>query len=71
MDLVTVTTRRAEITLPAMVVRTIRPDTVFIPYHWPDDKSANKLTHRTIDPQSKIPEFKVSACRIKKAGGPV
>jgi assimilatory nitrate reductase catalytic subunit len=54
-----------------MVVRTIRPDTVFIPYHWPDDKSANKLTHRTIDPQSKIPEFKVSACRIKKAGGPV
>jgi assimilatory nitrate reductase catalytic subunit len=69
MDLVTVTTRRSEITLPAMVVRTIRPDTVFIPYHWPDDKSANKLTHRTIDPQSKIPEFKVSACRIKKAGG--
>ena len=68
-DLVTVTTRRAEITLPAMVVRTIRPDTVFIPYHWPHDKSANKLTHRTIDPQSKIPEFKVSACRIRKAGG--
>jgi assimilatory nitrate reductase catalytic subunit len=68
-DLVTVTTRRAEITLPAMVVRTIRPDTVFIPYHWPNDKSANKLTHRTIDPQSKIPEFKVSACRIRKAGG--
>lgn len=66
-DLVTVTTRRAEITLPAMVVRTIRPDTVFIPYHWPHDKSANKLTHRTIDPQSKIPEFKVSACRIRKA----
>lgn len=68
-DLVTVTTRRAEITLPAMVVRTIRPDTVFIPYHWPHDKSANKLTHRTLDPQSKIPEFKVSACRIRKAGG--
>jgi assimilatory nitrate reductase catalytic subunit len=68
-DLVTITTRRSEITLPAMVVRTIRPDTVFIPYHWPHDKSANKLTHRTIDPQSKIPEFKVSACRIKKAVG--
>ena len=50
-----------------MVVRTIRPDTVFIPYHWANDKSANKLTHRTIDPRSKIPEFKVSACRIRKA----
>ncbi len=68
-DMVTVKTRRSEITLPAMVVRTIRPDTVFIPYHWPHDKSANKLTHRTIDPQSKIPEFKVSACSIRKVGG--
>ena len=65
-DWVTVTTRRAEITLPAMVTNTIRPDTVFIPYHWPGDKSANLLTHRTLDPRSKIPEFKVSACRIEE-----
>jgi assimilatory nitrate reductase catalytic subunit len=68
-DLVTVTTRRNSITLPAAVVRTIRPDTVFIPYHWPGGKSANRLTHRTLDPRSKIPEFKVSACRIEKRGG--
>jgi assimilatory nitrate reductase catalytic subunit len=68
-DKVTVTSRRAEITLPAMVVKTIRPDTVFIPYHWPGGKSANRLTHRTLDPRSKIPEFKVSACRIAKANG--
>ena len=58
------------ITLPAMVVRTIRPDTVFIPYHWPGKRSANRLTHRTLDPRSKIPEFKVSACRIEKAASP-
>jgi len=69
-DWVTVTSRRAEITLRAMVVRTIRPDTVFIPYHWSGQRSANKLTHRTLDPRSKIPEFKVSACRIKKAENP-
>jgi assimilatory nitrate reductase catalytic subunit len=48
-------------------VKTIRPDTVFVPYHWADHKSANMLTHRTLDPRSKIPEFKVSACRIAKA----
>ena len=66
-DWVTVTTRRSEITLRAMVVKTIRPDTVFIPYHWPHDRSANKLTHRTLDPESKIPEYKVSACRLCKA----
>lgn len=69
-DWVSVTTRRAELVLRAMVVRTIRPDTVFIPYHWPGDRSANKLTHRTLDPRSKIPEFKVSACRIRRAEGP-
>lgn len=66
-DQVTITTRRSDMTLRAMVVRTIRPDTVFIPYHWADEKSANRLTHRTLDPRSKIPEFKVSACRIQKA----
>ena len=65
-DRVTITTRRASITLPAMVVRTIRPDTVFIPYHWPGGRSANLLTHRTLDPRSKIPEFKVSACRVAR-----
>jgi assimilatory nitrate reductase catalytic subunit len=69
-DWVTVVSRRDSITLQAMVVRTIRPDTVFIPYHWPRDRSANRLTHRTLDPRSKIPEFKVSACRLEKAAGP-
>ena len=69
-DYVTVVTRRDELTLQATVVRTIRPDTVFIPYHWPGKRSANRLTHRTLDPRSKIPEFKVSACRIQKAAGP-
>jgi assimilatory nitrate reductase catalytic subunit len=68
-DWVTVITRRSAITLQASVVKTIRPDTVFIPYHWADGKSANKLTHRTLDPRSKIPEFKVSACNIRKASG--
>jgi assimilatory nitrate reductase catalytic subunit len=69
-DWVTVTTRRAAVTLPAWVVRTIRPDTVFIPYHWPESRSANLLTHRSLDPRSKIPEFKVSACRLEKAAVP-
>jgi assimilatory nitrate reductase catalytic subunit len=69
-DWVTVETRRTRITLQALVVRSIRPDTVFIPYHWAGAKSANQLTHRTLDPRSKIPEFKVSACRLRKADAP-
>ena len=51
-------------------MKTIRPDTIFIPYHWPGRRSANRLTHRTLDPRSKIPEYKVSACRIEKASPP-
>ena len=69
-DWVKITSRRSEMVLRAMLVRTIRPDTVFIPYHWPDRRSANRLTHRTLDPRSKIPEFKVSACRIEKTTAP-
>jgi assimilatory nitrate reductase catalytic subunit len=69
-DWVKVTSRRSDVTLQALVVKTIRPDTVFIPYHWPGQRSANKLTHRTLDPRSKIPEFKVSACRIEKTAPP-
>ena len=68
-DLVTVTSRRGTITLPAHVVNTIRPDTVFIPYHWPGDKAANQLTNRAVDPLSKMPEFKVAAVRVERAGG--
>ncbi len=70
-DWVTITTRRSAITLQASVVKTIRPDTVFIPYHWPGDRSANRLTHRTLDPRSRIPEYKVSACRLERAAAPV
>jgi assimilatory nitrate reductase catalytic subunit len=69
-DWVTVTTRRDDLTIRAMVVKTIRPDTVFIPYHWAGVRSANRLTHRTLDPRSKIPEFKVSACRIARSNEP-
>jgi assimilatory nitrate reductase catalytic subunit len=43
---------------------------VFIPYHWAGKRSANRLTHRTLDPRSKIPEFKVSACQLNKADEP-
>lgn len=66
-DSITVESRRGHVTLSANVVSTIREDTVFIPYHWADEKSANLLTIRALDPVSKIPEYKACACRIKKA----
>jgi assimilatory nitrate reductase catalytic subunit len=65
-DWVTVDSRRGTITLQAQVVTTIRPDTVFIPYHWPGRKAANQLTIAAQDPVSKIPEYKVCAVRIRQ-----
>jgi assimilatory nitrate reductase catalytic subunit len=65
-ETVRVSTRRGEILVPAQVVKTIRPDTVFVPYHWPGMKSANLLTNRALDPISKIPEYKVCACRVER-----
>ena len=65
-DLATAATRRGEITLKAMVVTTIRPDTIFIPYHWAGRQSVNQLTISAQDPISKIPEYKVCAARVRK-----
>jgi assimilatory nitrate reductase catalytic subunit len=62
--------RRGATTLRVSVVTTIRPDTVFIPYHWAGRKAANQLTISAQDPYSKIPEYKVCACRVAKAEKP-
>ena len=66
-DWTTAESRRGSVTLRAQVVTTIRPDTIFIPYHWPGRKSANQLTIAAQDPISKIPQYKVCACRVRKA----
>ncbi|HZR80886.1 MAG TPA: molybdopterin oxidoreductase family protein [Candidatus Binatia bacterium] len=65
-DEVRVASRRGHVDLRAHVVSTIRPDTVFIPYHWPGRLSANRLTQRAYDPIAGIPEFKVAAVRIER-----
>jgi assimilatory nitrate reductase catalytic subunit len=66
-DWATAETRRGAITLKASVVTTIRPDTIFIPYHWAGDKSVNRLTVAAQDPISRIPQYKVCGCRVRKA----
>jgi assimilatory nitrate reductase catalytic subunit len=69
-DWATVESRRGACTLRVQVVTTIRPDTVFVPYHWAGARSVNQVTVAAQDPISKIPEFKVCAVRVRKAGVP-
>jgi assimilatory nitrate reductase catalytic subunit len=59
-----VRTRRGSVEVTARVTRDIRPDTVFMPFHWPGDQSANRLTNDALDPTSRMPEFKVCAARV-------
>ena len=60
-DPVVVRTPRGEMKAPARIVTTIRPDTVFVPFHW---VGANKLTNDALDPSSRMPEFKVCAAAV-------
>ena len=64
-DPVRVVTRRGTSRSP-LVTDTIRPDTAFVPYHWAKRVAANLLTIDALHPISKIPEYKVCACRIER-----
>jgi assimilatory nitrate reductase catalytic subunit len=66
-QIVTVESRRGALTVPLEVTESIRPDTVFVPYHWAERLAANQLTVRALDPVSRMPEFKVAACRVRPA----
>jgi assimilatory nitrate reductase catalytic subunit len=60
---VTLTSRRADATFTLKVTPSIREDTVFVPFHWGDSQSINRLTNAAVDPASGMPEFKVCAVR--------
>ena len=59
-----VRSRRGRVEVAARITETIRPDTVFVPFHYPGLQSANRLTNPALDPISKMPEFKVCAVQL-------
>jgi assimilatory nitrate reductase catalytic subunit len=62
---VRLTTARGSMVLPARLTSDIRPDTVFVPFHFGGAGSVNELTNDALDPVSKMPEFK--ACAVELA----
>ncbi|MDQ6798424.1 MAG: molybdopterin-dependent oxidoreductase, partial [Actinomycetota bacterium] len=66
-DPVKLTTARGTARARARLTRTIRHDTLFMPFHWGGEGRANLLTNPALDPASKMPEFKVCAVRIERA----
>ncbi|GAT84348.1 nitrite reductase [Streptomyces sp. F-3] len=64
-DLARITSARGSTIARVRLVRTLRTDTVFLPFHFPDAGRANLLTGPALDPVSGMPEFKVSAVRVE------
>ncbi|VVB69562.1 Formate dehydrogenase subunit alpha [uncultured archaeon] len=63
---VIVETRRGSISLEARVTEGVLKGCIFAPFHF-SEAAANVLVAQALDQGSKMPEFKVSAARIRRA----
>ncbi|GAB3871928.1 molybdopterin oxidoreductase family protein [Kibdelosporangium lantanae] len=64
-DMALVSSRRGEVGARVRYVPSMRPDVVFLPFHFP---GINHLTNPALDPTSRMPEFKVCAVRLSTLG---
>ncbi len=69
-EIVRVRTPRNQMDVKALVVPTIRPDTLFIPFHYGHEQAVNQLTSPAVEPTVKIPEFKACAATVEKLDAP-
>ncbi|GAA1848303.1 molybdopterin oxidoreductase family protein [Myceligenerans crystallogenes] len=58
------TTSRGVVEARARWTDAVRPDTVFMPFHWSGTGSVNRVTTDATDPVSGMPEFKVCAVDV-------
>ncbi len=62
--------RRGSAVLRARITEDIRSDTVFVPFHWGGQATANALTNPALDPVSRMPEFKACAVAVSAVEEP-
>ncbi|MFC5144149.1 molybdopterin oxidoreductase family protein [Streptomyces aureoversilis] len=63
-----VVSRRGATVARVRTVASLRTDTVFLPFHFPDAGRANLITNPALDPVSRMPEFKVCSVRLEPLG---
>jgi assimilatory nitrate reductase catalytic subunit len=61
-------TRRGEARMRVHLTSSLRPDTVFAPFHWSGGATVNDLTNPALDPASRMPEFKTCAVALSPTG---
>lgn len=70
-SLVSVANERGEVLCRAELSTAMRTDTVFLPFHFPELESANRLTEAATDPTSGMPEFKFNKVWVRPAATPL
>lgn len=68
-DQARIRSRRGETTAKVRFVQSLRPDLVFVPFHFPGAQRANLFTNPALDPVSRMPEFKVCAVSLSSVDG--
>ncbi|MBP6179762.1 MAG: molybdopterin-dependent oxidoreductase [Anaerolineales bacterium] len=63
-NILRITSRRGSIEAKAWVTDRVPPGMVYANFHFPE-ASANELTHATLDPVAKIPEYKITAVKVE------
>lgn len=69
-DIVGLASRRGSAAFRARVSDEIRPDVIFVPFHWGGASAANALTSSALDPLSRMPAFKACAVNLTRLGDP-
>jgi formate dehydrogenase alpha subunit len=59
-DVISLSSRRGSVQTKVRKTHRVRPGQAFMAFHW-REAPANRLTNPALDPQAKIPEFKVSS----------
>ena len=58
---ISITSRRASITVDAWITPTVQPGQIFLPMHY---AQTNLLTHNSVDPHSRQPNYKSCAVKV-------
>nr|WP_246131883.1 molybdopterin oxidoreductase family protein [Paenibacillus hemerocallicola] len=62
-----ITSRRASLVFHVKITEGIQPRTIFVPFHWGEELSVNRLTVDALDPTSRMPEFKICAVKAERS----
>jgi assimilatory nitrate reductase catalytic subunit len=68
-DRARVRSRRGETVARVRFAPSLKPDLVFLPFHFPGEQRANLFTNPALDPVSRMPEFKVCAVSLSTVDG--